>query len=228
MVHFEEECLDMKHVVCKCCHRASLNLSLNSNGYCTTKCGPMKNKNLFIEKKALPIWYDGTTVQYTVPECLSVLSTAEKMLIQKVSPFVPLHHLKYGVMGVTGHCCAFDADIIGFVNTLPRQKNDVSMLRVLKKVKSEIGDKCNDYDIKPFRVRKRMIYDALTWLKKFNSEYKDIKIDMSALDWLAGEEGLLECTTIETDEIVTSVDNTAQNADIGPAPSQATPQRKAM
>ena len=69
-------------------------------------------------------------------DCLKTLSMAEKMLIQWISPFVPLHHLMYGVMGVTGHCCAFESDVVGFVNTLPRQKNDVTMLRVLKKVKA--------------------------------------------------------------------------------------------
>lgn len=216
----------MKHSTCKCCHRTSLNLSVNSTGYCTQKCSKLKDKQHFLNKNALPVWKDEKGVHFNLPDCITSLSTAEKMLIQKFSPIVPMHHLKYGNMGITGHCCAFEADIVGFVNTLPRQKNDVTLLRVLKKVKAEIGDQCKEYEIKSFRVRKQKVYDVLIWLRQHNSEYKDIDIDMSALDWLGGNEGSLGGLVIESEDVVTATDNTPQNSDIGPAPKQARPPKQ--
>lgn len=220
---FENECQSFTHGSCKCCHRASMNISVDSNGYCTQKCSKLRNKNFFLIKNALPIWRDGDKVMHSVPVELCDLSIAEKMLIQKVSPMVPLYHLKYGIMGMTGHCCAFESDIAGWVNTLPRQKNDVTMLRVLRKIRSEITGKDTDYEIKAFRIRKSKIGAALRWLQLHNSEYKQCQIDMSALDWLAGEEGNLNGIIIDTDEILTSADDTPQNCDLGPAPMQATP-----
>ena len=226
MAFFEDECLMMKHSACKCCRRVSMNISLNKKGYCTQKCSTLANKNIYLDKNALPIWKDRKNkIHYDVPNCLKSLSIAEKMLIQLISPIIPLYHLKYGVMGQTGHCCAFESDVVGFVNTLPRKKNDVTLLRVLKKVKAEIAGRGSDYELKAYRVRKQKIYEALVWLKEYNLEYKknSINIDMTALDWLAGEEGTLEGIVIEAEDIKTTADNTAQNADIGPAPKQAQP-----
>ena len=126
-------------------------------------------------------------------------------------------------MGVTGHCCAFESNVVGFVNTLPHQKNYVTMLRVLKKVKAEITGKGHEFDIKAYRVRKRFVHTALTWLVTHNIAYTNIGIDTTALDWMKGEEAILEGFLIEKDGLKTTAHETAQNCDMGPAPKQAQP-----
>ena len=57
----------------------------------------MKNEKYYLEAGALPVWYNDEGVpQYYVPSVLSSLTQAEKLLIQRISPFVPLQHLKQG------------------------------------------------------------------------------------------------------------------------------------
>ena len=114
-------------------------------------------------------------------------------------------------MGVTGHCCTFESDVVGFVNTLPCQKNNVTMLRVLKKVKAEITGKGHEFEIKAYQVRKHSVHAALTWLVAHNDEYTNIGIDMAALDWMKGEEDTLEGFLIETEDLETTAHETAQN-----------------
>ena len=219
MCNFEKLCMDIQHGFCRCCRMVSTDIRCNADGYCIGHCSSLKDKNFYLSKRALPIWKSGETVMYNVPDCLKNLSQAEKLLIQRISPFVPMHHLKNGVFGLTGHCCAFESDIEKFVNCLPRQRTDVTMLKVLKTVLTEIcGNKATV--TKAFMVRKKKVYDALVFLKQHHKEYAEIQIDMSALDWLNGEEGVIDCHILETDEILTSADDTVENADLGPSPSQ--------
>ena len=100
----------------------SLNIKINSTGKykgMCTKCAKKKDALYYLKRKELPVWYKDGVPQYRVPSVLSCLSDAEKMLIQKVSPFVPLHHIKNGLYGLTGHVCAFEQDIDGFISKLP-------------------------------------------------------------------------------------------------------------
>ena len=222
MVNFETMCDTIHHKYCKACHRVSINLTVNSRGFCNGHyCKFIKTRNHYVTNKVLPLWFDGDQPMFHVPQCLKDLGTTEQLLIQKYSPFVPLHHIKNGTMGISGHCCAFEADLEGFVNTLPRRKNDITLLRVLKKVKSEIGGNNSDYSAKLYTVRKKEVYDALTWLKQHNQDYKSINIDLTALDWVDESDGVFDGHVIETEEMRTTEDNTPQNADIGPAPDQA-------
>lgn len=46
---------------------------------------------------------------------------------------------------------------------------------------------------------------------------------MSALDWIPGEEGVINGQVLETDEIITTEDSDNHTEDIGPAPLQVTP-----
>ena len=186
---------------------------------CTGRGKSKDDPNYYLKANALPVWYKDGEAQYRIPPCLKGLSYAEKLLIQRVSPFVPLHHIKSGVFGLSGHVCAFEQEIEPFVKTLPREAKDVSMLRVLKTIKSEVcGEEENT--IRAYRVRKAKVIEALWFLKQYNKEYKDIEIDESALDWIQGEEGVLEAKTIETEEILTRVDNDKTVDDVGPAPKQ--------
>ena len=202
---FELECNKLHHKRCKSCRQVSLNLDLATRGdyvgYCGA-CRKMTNKNFYHDEKLLPIWFDddGTPI-YTVPFQLQGLSTAEKLLIQRISPFVPLHHLKNGLMGLTGHVCAFEQDLDGFLSTLPRKHDNVTMMKVLKSMKAEIGsDKA--LVTKAYRVRRKKVLRALIWLKKYCSEYSDISIDESNLDWIEGEEAQLEGTVMQGECVV--------------------------
>jgi hypothetical protein len=106
----------------------------------------------------------------------------------------------------------------GFVNTLPRSKDDATMLEVLKTIRTEVGS--DEERIQTYRVNKTNIGNALTWLKCYNIEYKDISIDMSALDWLCGEEGSLDVIDITDDSECENEGGELNDIefDLGPSP----------
>ena len=213
---FEEACLDIKHSVCPCCHQVGMNVNIGRSGVCSD-CSSFNDVNYLLKNDCLPIWYKDGQPQFHIPEELACLTMAEKMLIQLCSPFIPLRHIKNGIFGLSGHVCSFEQDIAEFVNTLPRHKKDVTMLNVLRSVKAEIAQRKEASSPEMFLVRKDKIGDALSWLKVYNKEYKHIKIDMNALDWLQGKEGNINTLDIETHG---DIDNevTSKSVDIGPDP----------
>ena len=84
----------------------------------------------------LPVWYDEAgQVQYHVPPQLSCLREGEKLLIQQVAVYVPLHHLMYGQIGCRGHIVSFPQNISSVCKTLPRLPSNVSTVRVIKRFK---------------------------------------------------------------------------------------------
>lgn len=187
------------------------------------KCASHNNPDYYEQKKMLPIWYKDGIPQFKLPLCLKKLHHAEKLLIQRLSAFIPLHHLMKGNFGIKGHCCAFNQDVNEFINRLPRKHDDVAFLKVIQAVKSEIGS--NRTSTRHFKVRRKEVLEALYFLKKYSTEYKDITIDESALDWIEGEEAFLEGYEIETEneeDISTQEhDKEKNNLDRGPAPMQA-------
>jgi Helitron helicase-like domain at N-terminus len=189
-----------------------LNL-VETKGMCHD-CVKLKNVKFFEEKKLLPVWYnrEGVT-QYHVPDELACLTLAEKMLIQLASPFIPLQHIKKGIFGLKGHVCCFEQDVVTFVNTLPRHPTEVTVLKVLKEVAVEIGGTGTRTSV--YTVRRKKIGEALLWLKEYNVEYKHIQIDMTALNWLDGDEGSLYTYVLPDEE------ETADNIyiDMGPSPT---------
>ena len=77
-----------------------------------------KNDNIFEDNKLLPLWYgDNRRPIYTVPPQLAWLTLAEKLLIQRISPFVPLQHIRQSVMGLKGHGGAFKQNINNIMTT---------------------------------------------------------------------------------------------------------------
>ena len=189
-------------------------------GLCES-CAPRHNVDYFLNEGALPVWFLDGVAQYQLPKALQDLSHAEKMLIQRVSPFVPLHHIKMGTWGLSGHVCAFEQDLEGFCSRLPRQKDDVTMLKVLQSVRAEIGTVDKQACTKAFRVRKAKVIEALQFLQLYNKLYSDIVIDASALDWITGVEAVLGGGEVVADDMATAADNTHENSDMGPAASQA-------
>ena len=123
------------------CRTVGLELKIGKNERCPS-CKSNKNENDILEDNILPIWYDETgQANYKVPNKLQVFTLAEKMLKQLVSPFVPLVHIKNGTMGISGHVCAFEQNVTSFVDTLPRLNTDTTVIRVLKSIRTEIGDR---------------------------------------------------------------------------------------
>ena len=128
---------------------------------------------------------------YSVPPELARLSLAEKLLIQKISPFVPLQHIRQGVMGLKGHVCAFEQDISGVCRDLPKLPSDISIIRIIKEISVEIGNS-KEKAVRVYRVNKNNVLSALRWLQKHSTEYRDINIMEENLDWIEGDEGILE------------------------------------
>ena len=201
----------------------SLNIKVNGSGYCSTCCN-RANKDYFQDGKLLPIWFKDGVPQYNVPEVLNRLSHAEKMLIQRVSPFVPLHHIKLGVFGLSGHVCAFEQDITAMSDILPRHGNDAGVIRVIQAMKAEIGDG-EAISNRAFLVRREFVLDALAFLKRYNKEFSDITIDPTRLNWIDGLEGDLDAFTF-TANMNTAADDNAVNADMGPAQNQCMQPRR--
>jgi len=193
---FERSCESKKHSHCLCCRGVGLNFVVNKKGFCQ-HCKQKKNKDEYLTGGMLPVWYDGTgKPNYRVPEQLTKLSHAEKILIQRCSPFVALHHIKNGTFGLTGHVCCFEQDIEGFITKLPRLPQDTTVLKVVRALKTEVGG-CKETLNKAYRVRKKEVLEALQWLQVHHRDYQEVKIDMSHLDWIEGEEGTLEGIVLE-------------------------------
>lgn len=220
IIRFEGKCQILSHSFCTCCRMVGLSIAVNRNGFCAN-CAKLKNKRHWLDENVLPVWYDTDNKEhYELPDELRNLTMAECLLIQRLSPVVPLYHIKNGTFGLTGHCCSFVQDLDGFVNTLPRKENDVTLLKVLQTVKREVGPSKTS-QVKAYIVNREKVLKALQWLQKHNIEYADITIDPSHLNWIKGEASELKGRSIETEQIATRIDDNPKNADMGPAPKQA-------
>ncbi len=186
-----------------------------NNEVCENCAG--KNEDYAIQHNLLPIWYDNNKQpHYEVPDELSDLYDAEKMLIQRMSPFIPLHHIKNGTFGLKGHVCTFVQDISTICNKLPRKPDSIEIIKVIHHYQNEIkGDMCR----KVFKVRRSKVLQALKWLKEHHVGYKDINIEPKNMDWIPEEkdEGNLEPSEIHD---VFHPHGTADMEDMGPAPNQ--------
>lgn len=139
---FEEKCAEIKHgycVYCKCVSSQLRTFELEEGSVCV-KCHtkkPWLQKNPY---EGLPVWYDeNNIVQFHVPEELSCLREAEKLLISLVSVYVPLQHLAYGQMGCKGHVCCFEKDMADLCLKLPRVPENVTVVRVVRNFVGEDG-----------------------------------------------------------------------------------------
>ena len=170
-------------------------------------CDKCKSKKIdYIKENRQPVWYeynaDGSKVcddnnipipQYNIPEELSNLTMAEKLLIRRCCPFIPSVHLKEGILGIKGHCICFPQDVNEVCTILPQLK-----CQVVKYIR-EIGNTDSSrHRWEMLRVNRGRVLRALRWLKIHNSEYADIVIDETNLEWMKGRQ---ECS-IDTVEYV--------------------------
>ena len=113
IIKFEKRCLEIKQQRCDLCRSVSLRLIISSTVHGNI-CGECKNNKVWQYENPdsrLPIWYNDEKIpQYTVPEELSCLREAEKLLISQVSVYIPLQHLSLGQLGAKGHVCCFEKD----------------------------------------------------------------------------------------------------------------------
>jgi hypothetical protein len=217
---FEQRCNALSHLMCKVCLAVSIrfvaNRGQNSNNFICQDCN---NKSNWVTKSAemLPVWIDQHgMLQYHVPPELSCLREGEKLLIQQVSVYVPLHHLMYGQIGCRGHIVSFPQDVSSVYRTLPRLPEDVLVVRVIKRFKLGNGEVSS----KSFKIRKKVVLNALLWLKRFNIQYKHIAICEDNLNWIEnGIEQELPATVCQV-EVEPNLLASATDEDIGPSAEQ--------
>ena len=184
------------------CHKC-LSVSLVKD-YCVSRKAPgeyvcsdckQKSDNVFFQKdsnRLLPVWFDeSNNVHYELPEELRDLRLGEQLLIQRFSCFVPLVHIRNGMMGLKGHCCCFKQELADVCYCLPRSK--VNAVKVIKAMREANGQPITQ----SFFIRRTKVMCALKWLKKYHKWYRedpDLVIDDSNLDWMKGEE---ECELLD-------------------------------
>ena len=133
------------------------------------------------ENKLLPTWKTkNNIIKYTLPTELQHLTLAEKLLIQRVSPLVPVVHIKNGILGTRGHVVSFFQDVSGICTELPRLPTDITMIKVVRTGVTADGENVQNF----FTVNCSRILNALKWLKQHNPLYKDIIINESNLNWM--------------------------------------------
>ncbi len=169
---FEAEMSQCNLSHCMVCRQYRLGMQ-TLNGVCS-RCSSSKNKFLFShENKALPTWTRDGEIMYDIPKELAYLTMAEKLLIQRVSPLVPVIHIKNGILGVRGHIVSFFQDISSIARVLPRLPSEVSIIKVIRDSKTRYGDELK----KAFTVDRRRVMKALLWLKKYVAKIFFKKID---------------------------------------------------
>jgi len=199
---FEAKLQQMKLSHCIMCRQFRLEMQ-TINNVCS-RCNSHKKKPMFShENKALPTWTKNDKVMYELPQELSHLTIAEKVLIQRVSPLVPVIHIKNCILGVRGHIVSFFQDISGIAKALPRLPSEVSMVKVIRDSKTRCGNQIK----KAFTVDKRRVLSALVWLKKHNILYKDIDIDESRLSWMKNQK---QCVL----QYIITLDSDSESAEV--------------
>ena len=210
---FEAQCKSLEHRKCSHCKIVSLQ-DIFKNDHVCASCFSSNSWTLNGDN-ILPVWRDHSETHYHVPEELSSLREGEKLLIQQISVYVPLHHLSYGQLGAKGHIVSFPQDINEVCTVLPRLPKDVTSIRVVKHFKLFDGEVTS----KTFSIRKLKVMEALRWLQKYNLLYRDITICEENLDWI--EDGVEQILPPTISEIILdeSLAN-KRNEDRGPAEDQ--------
>ena len=177
---------NLKHGQCDLCLSVSLTLTVTPmQGTGINRCKRCIAKKRTTSPGWLPIWYNQEGVpQHHVPKELSDLTEGEKLLIQQISPYIPMQHLQKGAYGSKGHVCSFPQAVDEICTILPRLPEHVNASSVVKHFKL----KDDSPSSLVFRIRKDKVLQALRWLKRYNKVYKDIKIQESNMGWMGDKE----------------------------------------
>ena len=198
---FEARTKSIKHEVCDSCCSVGISLKMSKTDKLCKRCMEKGlDRKGCLRERLLPVWYETEqdskllrNPQYDLPIELKELSDAEKMLIQKYSVYVPLHHIKKGVLGFKGHVCCFPQQLESVCKTLPRLPEEVSTVKLIKTYTNSSGITAN----RVFTVRKTKVLAALRWLKTHNPEYADIEIAEERLNWMGNATEMELPSTVE-------------------------------
>ena len=231
----ENSMFQLHHTKCSKCLSVSMYKEFTADktleNYTCSDCRSKRTSDFYEhgQNRLLPVWYDdAANVHYELPEELLDLRLGEKLLLQRFSCFVPIVHIRNGVMGLKGHCCCFKQDITEICYTLPRKK--VTIIRVVKGIRDKLGNLSET----SFLVRRKKVLAALRWLKKHHKWYRDddqLIICEENLSWMNGEDeceipGIIDIeeddTSLPNMELATELYNTDNIMDIAGACNQQT------
>ena len=118
---FEKEMINLHFNHCNICRRRELSLPVNKHGLCNRCAKEKKGHHKYSDGNvALPTWIDRDgRKRYVIPKVLLDLDLAERLLIQQVSPFISVIHIKNGSMGSRGHVVSFYQDITNICTVFP-------------------------------------------------------------------------------------------------------------
>jgi len=209
---FEDYMYNLHHNRCHICRQRRLKLVVNKEGICS-RCEQQRGNYIYChENKTLPTWNYNGSVMYSIPNVLQNLTIAEKLLIQRVSPLIPVIHIKNGSLGSRGHVVSFYQDISGLCNELPRLPSNVSIVKVIRSGTTKDGEDVSN----SFTVNRYRVLSALKWLKRYNPLYRDITIREANLTWMKGN----ITDTLETTVTIESTELDDEDKDRGPSEVQ--------
>ena len=209
LMRFESRMMHTRHHVCSSCNECSLTMSTNRNGICP-RCAAKRTSEDYTRANAMiPTWTDDKGIEHLeVPEELDCLTIAEKLLIQLVSPLVPIYHVKNGTLGIKGHVCSFMQNIESFASSLPNLPQHVKAIRMIRTHEDSDGLPVTT----TYLVNRRRVMNALKWLVKHHKDYKqaydngELTIDESNLDWIPADEDEADLTSVT--DIIRTEDET--------------------
>jgi hypothetical protein len=185
---------------CTCCRQRRLGIRVGVNGFCQFCQNEGRGFHKYSQdNKSIPVWHDVKgRPHYELPVVLKDLTLTEKMLIQRISPFVPVIHIKNGTIGSRGHVVSFLQDITEICNVLPKLPEDITVVKVIRTQVTSAGEMIS----KAFTVRRQKVLRALSWLKLHNPLYADIIIEPQNLAWMGSndEQDLTNVVTVESNE----------------------------
>jgi hypothetical protein len=200
--NFEQRMYDIHPKHCIICHQRRLIMNVNKNNMCK-RCSIEKHgiHKFSHDNRALPTWINEFgEVQFSLPYILQYLTIAECLLIQQISPLIPLIHIKNGTLGSRGNIVSFNQDISGICMEFPRLPNDITVVKVIRSYVTKTGHNIH----KSFIVNRYRIISALYWLQHHSISYKDIIIKVTNLSWMNGQkeaniQHVIEVTSKETE-----------------------------
>ena len=213
ILNFESAMNSVGHKNCLVCKRAGLELDMSSRKDLCSDCELFGyDERDLIEENLLPVWFDSDNrCKYHVPPELSELRDHEKVLIQRIHTHVPAHHVKYGVLGIKGHVCAFPQDVGVVCRILPRLPSDCNVVKFVKETTARI---VGGTEKGVLVVRKNHVLRALRWLRIHHVGYKDIVIAEENLNWMGDNEEMELPAAIDVEACTEE-----ENVDAGPSPA---------
>ena len=119
IVDFEKKMVSLTDKVCIHCHGLYVDYKTNRQKYICKHCSTKQNTDG--RRWKTPHWIDCKgKINNEVPLELQNLRLGEQLLIQKASPYIPIVHIRHGILGIHGHCISFPQDISSICTNLPR------------------------------------------------------------------------------------------------------------